>query len=236
METNKDIQEHAQAALSDEQIIEALMPHIDSYPSTKAGEVSFWMTQPELIAFVRAILATRQPTPVASAPAVAVPVDADALRAAGRAEALAILMRLDPEVGIEDYTGWGNSGAPEDEGSAFWKEDKLRELFMVDGSLADMMDKAEGEYWHYKGLQMEAEHAKNFAANMHNSGKVRDVLAKAGEHDLMADLCRTPQPAAAPVAAAVPLRRFNWTQQGMEQAADGAYCYASEAHQGEKGT
>lgn len=61
MNTHKDIQ-----SLSDEQIIEALTPHIDSYPSTKAGETSFWITQPELIAFVRAILASRQPAPEGS--------------------------------------------------------------------------------------------------------------------------------------------------------------------------
>lgn len=135
------------------------------------------------------------------APAQAQPVaDADQLRAAGRAEALAILMQLDPEVGIDAYTGWSKSGAPEDEGSAYWKEDKLRELFSVDGSLADMMDKAEAEYWHYKGLQSEAERAHNFAANMHNSGKVREVLAKHGEYDLMADLCQPPVDAA-PVEA-----------------------------------
>lgn len=125
----------------------------------------------------------------------------DALRAAGRAEAMAIIMQLDPESGIDDYTGWSKSGAPEDEGGAFWKEDKLRELFVVDGLLPDMMDKAEAEYWHYKGLQMEAEHAKNFAANMHNSGKVREVLAKAGEYDLMADLCRDHAPSLQAVGA-----------------------------------
>lgn len=138
-----------------------------------------------------------------AAPVVAKPVDADAMRAAGRAEAMEILMQLDPESGIDEYTGWGKSGAPEDEGSAYWKVDKLRELFSVDGSLADMMDKAEGEYWHYKGLQMEAEHAKNFAANMHNSGKVREVLAKAGEYDLMADLCRASQPSPSPAPVAM---------------------------------
>lgn len=132
------------------------------------------------------------PSPAQPAPVV----DGDKLRAAGRAEAMAILMQLDPETGIDDYTGWRTSGAPEDEGSAYWKEDKLRELFSVDGSLADMMDKAEAEYWRYKGLQSEAEGAKHFAANMQNSGKVREVLAKHGEYDLMADLCQPPADAA----------------------------------------
>lgn len=121
----------------------------------------------------------------------------DSGRQQGRAEALAILMQLDPENGIDEYTGWSAPVGPEDEGSAYWDEPKLRELFAADGALADMMDKAEGEYWHYKGLQDEAEHARNFAANMHSSGKVREVLAKAGEFDLMGLLCAAPpsQPA-----------------------------------------
>ena len=118
-------------------------------------------------------------------------------RKQGRAEALTILMQIEPECGIDEYIGWRNSGAPEDEGSAYWNELKLRELFAVDGMLADMMDKAEGEYWRYLGMKDEAEHAKNFAANMHNSGKVREVLSKAGEFDLMGQLCGT---AAVPAA------------------------------------
>lgn len=120
-------------------------------------------------------------------------------RRLGRAEALAILMQLDAETGIDDYIGWTSSDTPEGEGSAYWKLGKLRELFSVDGDLADMMDQAESQYWHYKGLQGEAERAHNFAVNMHSSGRVREVLAKAGEYDLMADLCRAAQ--AAPVAA-----------------------------------
>lgn len=59
MNTNKDIQE-----LSDEQIIAAFEPHIDSFPSTKAGEESYWITKGEVIAFTRAILATRQSAPI----------------------------------------------------------------------------------------------------------------------------------------------------------------------------
>lgn len=113
----------------------------------------------------------------------------DAGRQQGRAEALAIIMELDPEGGIDAYTGWSTPVGPEDEGSAYWDADKLRELFATDGALADMMDKAEGEYWRYQGLQDEAERAHNFAANMHSSGKVREVLAKAGEFDLMGQLC-----------------------------------------------
>lgn len=132
----------------------------------------------------------QQPAPVAEP-------HYEAGRKQGRAEALAILLQLDPECGIDEYTGWRSSGAPEDEGSAYWEEDKLRKLFGADSALADMMDRAEAEYWKYLGMQDEAERAKNFAANMHSSGRVREVLANAGEFDLMADLCR-----AAPVPAA----------------------------------
>lgn len=124
-------------------------------------------------------------------------VDGNKLRAQGRAEALAILMGLSAEGGIDAYTGWSKPVGPEDEGDAYWEEPALRELFAVDGTLADMMVKAEAEHYHYLGMQQEAEHAKNFAANMHNSGKVRDVLAKAGEFDLIADLCRATQPSTA---------------------------------------
>jgi hypothetical protein len=115
----------------------------------------------------------------------------EAGRKQGRAEALAILMQLDPEGGIDKYTGWSTPVGPEDEGAAHWEEEKLRELFAADGALADMMDRAEAEYWKYLGMQDEAESAKNFAANMHNSGKVREVLSRAGEFDLMGHLCTT---------------------------------------------
>jgi hypothetical protein len=127
----------------------------------------------------------------------AAPVDADKMRAQGRAEALAILMGLSAEGGIDAYTGWSKPVGPEDEGDAYWDEPKLRELFAVDGTLADMMNKAEAEHYQYLGMQQEAQHAKNFASNMHNSGKVRDVLAKAGEYDLIADLCRAAEPSTA---------------------------------------
>lgn len=144
----------------------------------------------------------RQPAPVAGP-------HYEAGRKQGRAEALSILMGLCPETGIDNYTGWSNSGAPEDEGSAHWQEDKLRKLFGVDGELADMMDKAEEQYWKYLGMQDEANRAKNFAANMHGSGKVREVLSKAGEFDLISQLCSA-APVAAPVAGQEPvLWRFD---------------------------
>jgi hypothetical protein len=134
---------------------------------------------------------------LAMAPKQEAPTDeCDTWRAAGRAEALSILMGLCPETGIDEYTGWSSSGSPEDEGCAHWNEEKLRELLHVDSALADMMSKAEAAYYDYRSQKDEAEHAKAFAANMHSSGRVREVLAKAGEYDLIGDLCR-----AAPAAA-----------------------------------
>lgn len=141
--------------------------------------------------FLREYLAAApQPAPVEAASQ-----QYEAGRQQGRAEAVAILIELDPETGIDTYTGWSAPVGPEDEGSAYWDVPKLRELFAADGQLADMMDKAEGQYWHYIGLQGEAERAHNFAANMHSSGKVRDILAKAGEFDLMGQLCSLAAPA-----------------------------------------
>jgi len=139
----------------------------------------------EYIEQLRAAQPVQQPAPAAEP-------HYEAGRKQGRAEALAILMQLDPEGGIDKYTGWSTPVGPEDEGAAYWEEDKLRELFAADGALADMMDRAEAEYWKYLGMQDEAERAKNFAANMHNSGKVREVLSRAGEFDLMGHLCTTP--------------------------------------------
>lgn len=58
-------QQHAQAALSDEQIIQLFKEQQTSWPPADC----------EIVNFARAILATRQPAPVASTPAMAVPVE-----------------------------------------------------------------------------------------------------------------------------------------------------------------
>lgn len=77
-------------------------------------------------------------------------------RARGRAEALAIILTLEAENGFDDYLVWSECGDSGDS-SASWSEEKLRELLHVDSELADMMDKAEAEYWHNLGLREEAE-------------------------------------------------------------------------------
>lgn len=101
----------------------------------------------------------------------------DADRAKGRAEALGILMGLDPDVGTDEYIDWHNSGATEDEGSALWNADKLRELLHVDSALADMQDKAEGEYWHNLVLRKEAERIYAAASLAHKN--LRDAVGAA---------------------------------------------------------
>lgn len=105
----------------------------------------------------------------------------------------------------ERLGGWSSENVMNERNGGDWVryEDHAAEVARLQAALADMLDKAEAEYWHYKGLQMEAEHAKNFAANMHNSDKVREVLAKAGEYDLMADLFRASQPSPSPAPVAM---------------------------------
>ena len=164
---------------------------VNSAANTANINFGQWMPERWLQEFVKAYNASIPDQPVQQ-PAPAAEPHYEAGRKQGRAEALAILMELDPEGGIDNYTGWSTPVGPEDEGAAYWEEDKLRELFAADSALADMMDRAEAEYWKYLGIQDEAERAKNFAANMHNSGKVREVLSRAGEFDLMGHLCTTP--------------------------------------------
>lgn len=104
-------------------------------------------------------------------------VCAAAERRKGRAEALQLLMGLDPEGGIDDYIGWSSPVGPEDEGSAHWDGDKLRELLDVDTDLADMLDKAEGEYYHQIGLREEAERISAAAHQAHED--LRDAVGQA---------------------------------------------------------
>ena len=113
-------------------------------------------------------------------------------RAEGRAEALAILLDEDPEIPLEAYTPSRADGGDSGEYNTYWDEPKLRALFHVDDATYSAFDKAEAEFHHYIGLQDEARYANNFATNMNSSGKVRDVLEKSGEYDLLAQLLRDP--------------------------------------------
>ncbi len=136
-------------------------------------------------------LLTRLPAQVMAA----VPEDVKLkYRMEGRAEALAILLLEDPESPLSDFTSSSQCGGT-GEFDTFWDEAALRERFSVDDATYAAFDKAESAYWECEGYKDEAIRAANFAANMHNSGKVREVLAKAGAFDLMASLCNTdPQP------------------------------------------
>lgn len=100
-----------------------------------------------------------------------------AARAKGRAEALDIIMGVDPEDGISAYIGWHTSGAPEDEGSSHWDSAKLRELLHVDSALADMQDKAESEY--YKNLNLREEAERLHAAALLAHEDLRDQVGQA---------------------------------------------------------
>lgn len=115
-------------------------------------------------------------------------------REQGRAEALDIILSLDAETGLDDCINSAQCPAS-GEYDSHWDETKLRELFSVDDATYAAFDKAEAAYWEYQGHKDEADRAKAFAVNMHSSGRIREVLAKAGEYDLMGQLCTPAAPA-----------------------------------------
>ncbi|HEX8610212.1 MAG TPA: hypothetical protein VF800_02905 [Telluria sp.] len=78
-----------------------------------------------------------------------------ASRAEGRAEAVQIIIGMDAEDALGDLTGWSSPVSPDDEGSAYWDMDKLREVFSTDDKLYDAFAKAEEMYWDYRGIAME---------------------------------------------------------------------------------
>lgn len=133
--------------------------------------------------------------------------DAGDLRAQGRAEAVEILTGLCAETGIDEYIGWGRSGAPEDEGSAYWKEDKLRELFKTDDRLHNLFDRAEAMYWRAKGEKDEAERMMRMAERAPYLKRLEEFLCKQQSQeawDLLADLKREADRPAAVGAAHLP--------------------------------
>lgn len=78
------------------------------------------------------------------------------LVAQGRSEAVAIILQLDPEVGLDDCIGYEPAGDT-GEYSSFWIEEKLHSLFKTDDRAWSLVQKAEGEYWRNLGLRDEAE-------------------------------------------------------------------------------
>jgi hypothetical protein len=91
---------------------------------------------------------------------VPVPTDVLEARAQGRAEALAIILGIDAETGLDGCTYEYSIGAT-GEYATGWKEDALRELLRSDDSAWSLMQEAESEYWHNLGLREEAE--RNYA-------------------------------------------------------------------------
>jgi hypothetical protein len=128
--------------------------------------------------------------PAAVPPVVEPTVDSLKHRAEGRAEALKIILDLDPETGLDDHLE--SHASFDGEYSPVWNEKKLRELLRVDDASFALFDKTESLYWEYEGKRTEAEHAINFAANMPGHAAVRAALEKAGEFGLLHDLCATP--------------------------------------------
>lgn len=78
------------------------------------------------------------------------------LIALGRSEAVAMILQLDPEVALDSCT---RTGSADDTGdyTTTWDAGKLHILFQTDNRVSVMMEKAEGEYWHNRGLREEAE-------------------------------------------------------------------------------
>ena len=105
-----------------------------------------------------------------------VPTDIMVARAQGRAEALAIILNLDAEEGLNDYTGSHPIGDTGEYGS-HWDEGLLRELLRADDTAWSLMQEAEGEYWHNLGLREEADrlYARSVAT-------VTDSMALAFHH------------------------------------------------------
>jgi hypothetical protein len=145
-------------------------------------------------------------------------------RAEGRAEALEILIGLDAEAGLNFYTGWGTSGAPDDEGSPHWEIEKLRELFHVDDELHNLFDRAESMYWEYMGNRDEAERATQFANNAPGCAAVRKILEESQRYELLHDLMSRATPAIGKAACDVfAERRRQVEQEGYDPEHDDAH-------------
>jgi hypothetical protein len=90
------------------------------------------------------------------APKVPVPTDVLEARAQGRAEALAIILALDAESGLDECT-YSYPIADTGEYGTGWNEDVLRELLHADDSAWSLLQETEGEFWHNVCLREDAE-------------------------------------------------------------------------------
>lgn len=115
--------------------------------------------------------------PVVIAPKVAVPKDVMEARAQGRSEALAIILGLDAESGLDEYADSFPCGDTGDY-SAEWNEEKLRELLRADDAAYSLLQEAEGHYWEQLGYSEEAKRNYELSATT-----TREVPPQIGESD-----------------------------------------------------
>lgn len=100
--------------------------------------------------------AIKVPSDAVQAPKTAVPKDLIEARAQGRAEALALLLDIDPDTFCGEYIVDGGS-LPSGDRSEDWDAEKLRVLLRADDSAYSLMQNAEAEYWHNVGLRDDIE-------------------------------------------------------------------------------
>ncbi|MAX33716.1 MAG: hypothetical protein CME72_11710 [Halomonadaceae bacterium] len=115
------------------------------YQLARDGEVT-----PQYADDAKRVLAQKPPTSLAQR-------DTEKVRQ-GRAEALAIIMELDAEEGLDDYITSRPIGDTGDYGFE-WEKDKLAALLHTDDSVWSLQSQADGEYWHNLGLR---EHFEQF--------------------------------------------------------------------------
>jgi hypothetical protein len=109
----------------------------------------------------------------AARPMAAVPADLIEARAQGRAEALAIILGLDAESGLDECTESHPIADTGDYGTS-WNEAKLRKLLHADDGVWSLLQEAEGLYWENRGLRDEAE--MRYRAVSLNEKALKDAL------------------------------------------------------------
>ena len=87
---------------------------------------------------------------------LSIPEDVATARAQGRAEALAAILATDAETFDDDHIGSHPIADTGDYG-CHWNEEALRALLSTDDSAFSFISKAEGEFWHWAGKQMDLE-------------------------------------------------------------------------------
>jgi hypothetical protein len=147
--------------------------------------------------------------PVQAEQAQAEPTPLD-YRAQGREEALAIILAESAEDPFSDCIGWSNPVGPDDEGSNYWKEDKLRELLHIGDRKHDAYDRAEAAYWDALGTKEEAEREMRMVESAPFYKPLNDFLSKHQAWDLMADLKRAAPAVPAQAEQVEAVRAAEW--------------------------